>query len=226
MKLRYHIDREKDGLVILESEPQVRTIFVVSQLRNNIRVPFPHIIFTIRYEKLDDKFVYPGIYRSGLCVYGKLKPLNKLSDEVIYLPTDYIRKGLVCTNHSYDSKKFDSLKELVNFVVALWWSMSHMVEYQPFKKLWNESDLKDLKSANWEKHSNLSKSLVEKKDYGNAEQRKISELDEVLDVEWPIQLTTQPYKIETEAKPEPEIEDDADDDAYYGCDCDACRADR
>lgn len=52
MKLRYHIDRANDGFLILETEPQVRNLFVRSENTIVNRLCLPYIYFAVRYIKL------------------------------------------------------------------------------------------------------------------------------------------------------------------------------
>lgn len=221
MKMRYHLDRMQDGLVVLESEPQLRSIFVYSQTRSNIRVPLPHILFTIRYVKLSSgMFSYPGIYGSGLHVYGNMKPLADMNDDVVYLPTDYANyKGLVCTDHGSDNKKFKTVTELVNYVVTHWWSHLHYIDYQPFgSTAWHEAKLEQIPKGKWLKAGALREALLVRKSFGVPEERSIPMDAKVLDVQWPAPLEIKPF----EASDEPETKE-ADPNR---CDCPICKADR
>lgn len=215
MKMRYHLDRKQDDLVVLEAEPQLRSIFVYSQTRNTMRVPLPYILFTVRYVKLSSgKFSYPGIYGSGLSVYGNLKPLADLSDSVVYLPTDYAsNKGLVCTEHSSDNKKFNSVAELVNFVVTHWWGHVHQIDYQPFgTTAWQEAKMDQIPKGQWQKAGDFRKALLERKSYGSPEQRSIPTDGKVVDVQWPATLEIAPFEGPAE------VEADSNQ-----CNCYECR---
>lgn len=195
MKIRLHLDRANDGLVILESEPQLRSLFVYSQTRNIMRVPLPHILFTVRYVKLSTGwFAYPGIYGSGLSVYGNLKPLSTVSDKVFYLPTDYVNyKGLVCTDHKSDNKQFKSVKELVDCVVTHWWSHLHHIDYQPFgATAWHEATLDQLPNGKWENAGNFRQAIMRTRTYGSSEERSIPDDAKILDEQWPTTLEVKP----------------------------------
>jgi len=189
MKLRYHLDRKHDGLVVVEAEPQVRNIFVYSQTKNIIRVPLPYIIFAVRYTKNGHKVVYPGIYGSGLHVFCRTEPITKADDRVCFLPTDSRSLGLVCTEHSSDNKSFKSLKELVNYVVTHWWGHLHMVEYQPFgATAWQEAKFENLHKAQWTDAGYFHKALHIQKSYGQPNERKIPSDADFTDLPWPADL--------------------------------------
>jgi len=197
---------------------------VYSQTRNNIRVPLPYILFTIRYVKLSSgKFTYPGIYGSGLHVYGNLKPLSDFSDKVVYLPTDYANyKGLVCTDHGSDNKKFDSVPQLVNYVVTHWWSHMHYIDYQPFgATAWHEAKLTDIPNGKWEKAGNFRQALLLGKCYGVSEQRFIPDEAKVLDLQWPATLEIKPFE-----GVEHSVNYRSSWPVPIGCQCGDCRAAR
>lgn len=141
MKLKCHNDCTVGGFLILESEPQVRTLFVSSELRSTLRVKLPHILFIIRYQKYNNKFIYPGLYGNGLNIACSFKSIQNLTDEVYYLPTDY---SPVCTNHAYDNKIFDTTYELANFVISLWWGTVHSLRYQNVEEWCNTKNVEDL----------------------------------------------------------------------------------
>src|SRR4051812_4314376 len=125
MILRCHIDREFDGIVILESEPQMRNIISSSEIKNSIYVPMPYIIFTVRYKKHKNEFIYPGVFGCGLHVHGCRKSLTSINDDVVLLPTDDYANGLVCTDHRCDNRRYDSITNLVNDVITMWWNSRH-----------------------------------------------------------------------------------------------------
>lgn len=239
MKLRYHLDRKQDGLIVLESEPQVRSLFINSQVRNMIRVPLPHMIFIVRYEKKPNgMFSYPGIYGSGLHIYGKSTSLSDFSDDVFLLPTDSqeFYNGMICTNHSSDNKEFDSITKLVNHVITLWWGHSHTIGYQPFgntpwhevfldqgkfvKKISNSGveKIKILKSY-WKKQKNLRKSLGKSKQYGEMNQRCIPDDAKILDLNWPCVLTIADFEGE-------DLSLEKEGYQHGGCNCEFCVAQR
>ena len=134
MKLRYYLDKEDQGLVILEADPQMRRLLIYSQSSNTKYVPLPYVYFTIRYKKSAKGFTYLGLYGAGLQVHGSIEPLKSFKDNVINLPTDYSNRGLVCTDHSYDNKEFDTISELVNCVVGIWYGLVHNVDYNAFDR--------------------------------------------------------------------------------------------
>lgn len=161
MRLRYHLDKP-EGIIVLESSPQVRSLFVRSQVKSIIRVPLPYIYFTIRYNN-KNVITYPGVYGCGLFVSCSLKPIESFDDQVNYLPTDSgLFKGLVCTNHSYDNKVFKTVEELTNFVVTLWWSASHEIFYHPFLNVntWCDKKLNEISIGNWQVQSNFRESIT------------------------------------------------------------------
>jgi len=200
--------------VVLEAEPQLRSIFIYSQTRNMIRVPLPYILFTVRYVKLSSgKFSYPGVYGSGLSVYGNLKPLANVSDEVVYLPTDSENKGMVCTEHRSDNKNFNTVTELVNYVVTHWWGHIHRIEYQPFgATAWYEAKMDQILKGEWQKAGNFRKALLERKSYGSSKQRSIPANAKVVDLQWPTTLEITPF----DGPEEPELDPNR-------CNCAECR---
>ena len=147
MRLKYHLESETEGVLILESEPQMRNVFVYSQTQSYIRLPFPYIQFVIRYIKKDGKLYYPGVWGSGLRVFGSLKPLSSMTDEVFLLPTD-IASGYVCTNHMYDMKRFSSLKLMAKTIISFWWNVTHTIAGPDLDKL-KELSLDNLDKFDW-----------------------------------------------------------------------------
>lgn len=223
MKMKYHLDRNQDGIVVLESEPQIRSLFVYSQNRNMIRVPLPYILFTVRYVKLSNGgFSYPGVYGSGLHVYANLKPLEDFSEEVFYLPTDSENgsnyRGLVCTDHGSDNMRFNTVEELVNYVVTLWWGHMHHLEYKPFD-VWTEATLDQIPTGKWKPAGNFRDALLRTKPYGREFERSIPMEASVVDVQWPVKLTISPFEevkdrryLDMEDDLEDDMEDDLEDD--------------
>lgn len=198
MKLRYHLDRKHDGLVVLEAEPQMRSLFIYSQMRSTMRVPLPYVLFTIRYAKNGKKVVYPGIYGSGLHVFGRVERLSSVEDKVILLPTDSHSKGLVCTDHGSDNKQFKSITELANYVVTHWWGHMHQQEYQPFgKTAWHEAKLESIKDGNWTSAGTFRKALEIAKSYGQPAEREVPGEAVLVDLPWPAELAW------TEGEPPP-----------------------
>lgn len=165
MKLKCHNDCTVDGLLILESEPQVRTLFISSELRSTIRVHLPHILFIVRYHKYNNKFIYPGLYGNGLNIACNFKSIQNLTDEVYYLPTDY---GPVCTNHYYDRKAFYTTYELANFVISLWWGTVHSLRYQNDVDVEEWCNKKNVEDLNFRKCGSLKEYLGRLKGYCSA----------------------------------------------------------
>lgn len=130
MRLRYHVEKQNCGLLLLEAEPQVRRIFIYSQSTSNKQIPFPYILFSIRYEKSNGQYIYRGVYGSGLTVFFRNESISSVNDEVFFSPTDMERKGLVCTEHSSDNKNFKSVVDLAQFVITSWWGHCHVLCYQ------------------------------------------------------------------------------------------------
>ena len=144
MKLKYHIEKKDEGLIVLQSDPQYRNIFVQSSSHYLIRVPFPYIQFVIRYvKKKSGVLVFPGVYGTGLRVFGTLKSLETDQDDVFLLPTDDYQGGYVCTDHHYDNKEYSSVKELVNDVINLWWGTQHRVMNIKIPE-WVDTKLEDI----------------------------------------------------------------------------------
>lgn len=54
MKLRFNLEREQDGLLIVESEPQYRNLILPSSSSTHTLVPLPYIYFVVRYSKKDN----------------------------------------------------------------------------------------------------------------------------------------------------------------------------
>lgn len=194
MKIRYKSEinsgEENFGLIILEKEPEIRTLNIVSQLRSSMRVPLPYIYFAIRYKiegfnynvttnRYDEsEFVYEGLSGGGLSVFCSKEPLKSFHSFPCFLPTDYYsdqyyrgkNTGVVCTNHDYDYKHYKKLSDLVNEIIGLWYSSIHKISYSPIpssaNKSWGACKLEDLQIANWAKSE---KSLFEilRKPYSN-----------------------------------------------------------
>lgn len=174
MKLRYHqkvfeTDKDYKGLLVLESEPQMRNLyFNKPSTRNGYelkleRVPLPYIYFLIKYDCEYNQCFYPGLYGAGLRVYGSLVPINSFKERVFLLPTDQERLGLVCTNHLYDGKLFDNYYELANFVMGLWWNSTHNLRDPFLPSHWKNKKLEDLNKCKWRYiHDNLFETMMYK----------------------------------------------------------------
>jgi hypothetical protein len=68
---------------------------------------------------------YPGFYGLGLRVCAIKEPLKSFKDDVYMMPTDYAKKGLVCTNHDFDYTPYDTLPELISGAIGLWYGAEH-----------------------------------------------------------------------------------------------------
>ena len=155
MKLKYH-KKVKDthgkthGLLILEAEPQMRNLFRYGQTSCIARVPMPYVQFVLHYRKINDKFVYDGLGGNGLRVYGSLDSLDSFKNNIFGLPTD--PAGLVCTDHKFDNKRFNSLFELAQSIITLWYNTMHYADGKLMKK-WESLDLSNLKKMSWVKNN-------------------------------------------------------------------------
>ena len=158
MRLKYHLKSKNlennllEGILILESAPQMRTMnFVRQSGQDNFRVPLPYVYHVVRYFERGNRFVFPGVFGSGLRVFGSLNPLKSIEDKVFLLPTDSMALGYVCTNHAWDMLDFDSLEEIVDTTIGFWWSALHSIkEGTEFNFLnWQQSTLNDLAKINF-----------------------------------------------------------------------------
>lgn len=114
------------GILLLESEPQTRTVAIHSQLSSTKRLCFPHLFFTLRYFKAETgEWIYPGIFNCGLRICCGTKPFRSLNDSVLFLPIEMDRQGLVCTPHKHDMRLYSSLGEMVHHVLGVWWNLPH-----------------------------------------------------------------------------------------------------
>lgn len=114
-----------EGVVILEAEPQSRTINFLSHSGTK-RVNFPHLLFTFRFFKnRQGKFDYPGIFNSGMRVCCSNEAFHSLDGRVFYHPIELDRKGLVCTPHEYDHMEFDTLQAMASKMLNIWWGLQH-----------------------------------------------------------------------------------------------------
>ena len=165
MKLKFESEDEYKGMIILEAEPQYRSVFIHSMQQDeygdfpgdpiSIRLPFPYIEYVIQYEKIHAGYngskvyyKYKGVYGNGLRIFGKLTTLKHTSEEVFLFSIENDNYGTSCTEHSYDNKLYPSVTDLVNEVISLWWGHTHHhcnyfghtidIEY------WKQSKLEDL----------------------------------------------------------------------------------
>lgn len=125
MKIIYEHESKHAGMVVLQTEPQTRTISTPYSFK---RLHFPYVLHIIAYEKKLNKYHYNGIFKLGLSVYFSQNPVDSLETEIRLPPIEastYGRYGLICTPHQYDCKEFDTRDELISFVSDLWWQIQH-----------------------------------------------------------------------------------------------------
>ena len=67
------------------------------------------------------------------------------------LPIETDNYGTVCTNHAYDNICYNSVTELANEIISVWWGHYHYY----------------LDTKEWAKSKDLSKILVEPKAFGH-----------------------------------------------------------
>ena len=137
--------KEARGMLVFESDPQIRSIFINGN-RGIRRVPFPYFINVICYSFKENIYTYGGIYDSGLRVFFRNSPMTSFKDEVFLPPTDANRFGLVCTPHDHDRKTFKTLEELTSHVITLWWQTVHTFEYE---EKWPEMTLEQALANKW-----------------------------------------------------------------------------
>lgn len=128
MRLKLNYLEKKGGVLIFEIPPQTRTL-PINRNKGFARLNFPYLIIVITYQRRGPKLLYQGIYGSGLRVYFKNSPLESLDDSVFYIPTDYFRLGIVCTDHRRDSSLYDTKEDLVKAIITLWYGTVHDFEY-------------------------------------------------------------------------------------------------
>ena len=162
MKLKYIDENDSDGILILESEPQIRNLFIQSQTKDSIRVPFPYMQFVFRYTKRLNKFVYHGYSGAALSILGSKKSLTSLKSKSFVIPTD--TTCIVCTDHDYDGKEYNTLFEMTQEIITLWWGTRHVIYEKTYQGSFSINDWaeeKDYKKVKWNipKESGLSDSI-------------------------------------------------------------------
>lgn len=134
MQLRYLFENNENGVLIYESDPQMRLMYVSPPMEywcfdslepKRKRLALPYLRFVIRYEKHKDGVIYPGITGHGLHVFCGNSPLISLREKSQCFYTDPC--GIVCTDHYYDRFRFRSREELVNKVISLWYGHNHQL---------------------------------------------------------------------------------------------------
>ena len=162
MKILYAHEDKNSGQVVIQFEPQARTIF---RRYGSIRLNFPYVIHVINYRiNSFGQYVYRGFYSSAFAVFFSNAPIKSLSDIVFVSPTE--RGAYVCTPHQYDDKAFESKEELIAFVSGLWWQMTHDVMCPHWSQFTPEEVLKQCwgLSADLRQYVDLRAKLVEDKD--------------------------------------------------------------
>jgi len=142
-------NRTTKGLIVLESSPQIRTIFT-SGNKGLVRLPFPYVMYVVGYRREKEKYIYSGVEDAGLRVFFRNSPMEKYTDSVFCSPMDADNYGLVCTPHDHDFKVFDDLPSLVNHVITLWWNISHTIYDINFNfNEWKELSIEECLNQNW-----------------------------------------------------------------------------
>lgn len=167
MKIVYEYENGSEGAVVVQSDPQTRTIWA----NGGKMVNFPYLVQIITYDKVPgNKFSYGGIYKTGLVVLFANKPIQSLEDTVYICPTEIPRYGLVCTPHQYDNKTFDTLESLIFFVTGLWWQIEHYYLYAngdgQASSRWQRATTDEVLTMNWGTGFTLKQAL--NKDYPGA----------------------------------------------------------
>lgn len=183
MKLRYEKETKVGGLLVLESEPQARVKSFYSQISNGYsKLYFPYIYFCVKYHKSEGSFVYPGAYVDGLKVFFSLKPLESFKSTVYYSPIDFEYKGYVCTSHEWDKSEYDTLEDLVNQVVSLWWGTKHVLEQNlnnsSLKVTWDKiKSFEELQNYEFKSAGKFYKTFGDKSEYSSYHSYKRNILD-------------------------------------------------
>lgn len=134
MNLKFKKEDTYYGFRILEQPPCKRTIYINKKY---VSLPFPYLYFSLRYVIRNKKYVYQGIWGLGLQIYCSKVPINSINDQVFILPIENQRQGLVCTDHTWDGKEFDSYEKLEKAIIGLWWQSDHSLGYNPTDSLSN-----------------------------------------------------------------------------------------
>lgn len=154
MKIIYEYENATYGIVVVEQEPQARTIWANSPRY----LQFPYVINIITYDKVPGgKVSYGGIYKTGLIVLLTNTSPKTLDDTVYICPTEKSRKGLVCTPHQHDNKTFDSLNELLFFVTAMWWQIHHGDFFELVD--WKKETAKTILEKKWDSPTTLREAM-------------------------------------------------------------------
>lgn len=146
-----------EGIKLFEQAPQQRIVYIAGI---PYKIKLPYLYFILKYNISKNKYNYAGQPGLAFWVFAKKSKINSLLDKVGLLPYETVMQGLICTNHNYDNKKFDSLEELEKFVFNEFYSINNLMLYydvvpqqksmirnestQAKIKKWNETDLDKL----------------------------------------------------------------------------------
>lgn len=128
MRLRYHnLDLPGQQCIsVLSLEPQVRSIYTQSG-QGRISLPWPTIIFSFRYTKVEGGYLYPGLYGDGLRVLLRAQPLETFNDTVAPSPTEHHQNAMACTDHGWDNSVFKHPTEMFATILEIWWGSPHLM---------------------------------------------------------------------------------------------------
>lgn len=128
--------RKTRGVAVVETPPQIRTLLILSDSGATIRVALPYIIHIIEYDVENDGYYYGGLWWRGMAVYFSDKPLNSMTDNLDFTPTDYTPYfNSVCTPHAYDNYKYASVEKLLKWSIGHWYNLYHEIPF-PLKTTW------------------------------------------------------------------------------------------
>lgn len=162
---RVHTDRNRKGLIILESEPQMRTIFINSSHRDSVRLAFPYVYFIVHYRIINGHYYYYGIYDRGLMVFMRKTPIRNLNSKLYFCPLEAENWGVACTIHDLDNSKYDSVFDLAHTIISNWWQSQHAINHyglgsHEIVKDLNPPKYKEISLYDWEKLQNINWSFA------------------------------------------------------------------
>jgi hypothetical protein len=114
----------ENNVLILESKPQIRTIFNLKTMKPN-KASFDYLIHVFQFIKYEDNYIYLGVANRSFSTFQSDKSLETLDSPVHLSFTDTKFNGLVCLNHEDDGRIFNNREELVDFLLKQWWGMYH-----------------------------------------------------------------------------------------------------
>jgi hypothetical protein len=133
----------ENNVLILESEPQTRTIFARGSYPT-AQAKFDYLIHVFQFLNYKEKCIYLGVANRSFSVFQSDKSLESLNDNVKLSFTDTKLNGLACLNHADDFQAFPSKEKLIDFLLKQWWGMHHenytyfhAPEQKPFRELIN-----------------------------------------------------------------------------------------